>query len=124
MRGRSGRTGPCCQTRLLLMIGPTTTVLLPMTPSLLSPHIHNIMTSVTFSMTTLVFFIVRRHCWSRFKLSVSAGSQKRTIYEPEGRNESRFSLKSERNIKTSADTVEAPKHCTSTMLLCARIAMT
>ena len=27
---------------------------------------------------------------SRFKLSVSAGSQKRTIHKPEGRNESRF----------------------------------
>ena len=29
---------------------------------------------------------------SRFRLNVSAGSQKRTIDEPEGRNESRFSL--------------------------------
>lgn len=28
---------------------------------------------------------------SRFRLSVSAGSQKRTIHEPEGRNDSRFS---------------------------------
>jgi len=28
---------------------------------------------------------------SRFRLSVSAGSQKRAIHEPEGRNESRFS---------------------------------
>jgi len=28
---------------------------------------------------------------SRFRLSVSAGSKKRTIHEPEGRNESRFS---------------------------------
>ena len=29
---------------------------------------------------------------SRFKLNVSAGSQKRTIHKPEGKNESRFSL--------------------------------
>ena len=35
--------------------------------------------------------------WSRFKLSVSAGSQKRTIHKPEGKDESRFSLKSKRN---------------------------
>jgi hypothetical protein len=37
--------------------------------------------------------------WSRFKLNVSAGSQKRKIHKPEGRNESRFSLKSKRNRK-------------------------
>ena len=36
---------------------------------------------------------------SRFKLNVSAGSQKRTIHKPEGRNESRFSFKRKRNIK-------------------------
>jgi hypothetical protein len=34
--------------------------------------------------------------WSRFKLNVSAGSQKRTIHKPEGRNESRFSLMSKK----------------------------
>jgi len=34
---------------------------------------------------------------SRFKLNVSAGSQKRTIHEPEGKDESHLSLKSKRN---------------------------
>jgi len=34
---------------------------------------------------------------SRFKLNVSAGSQKRTIHKPEGKDEFRFSLKSKRN---------------------------
>jgi len=38
---------------------------------------------------------------SRFKLNVSAGSQKRTIHEPEGKDESRFSLKSKRNINVT-----------------------
>ena len=35
---------------------------------------------------------------SRSKLSVSAGSQKRTIHEPEGRDETRFELKVKRNL--------------------------
>jgi len=39
--------------------------------------------------------------WSRFKLNVSAGSQKRTIHKPEGKEESRFSLKSKRNINVT-----------------------
>ena len=38
---------------------------------------------------------------SRFKLNVSAGSQKRTIHKPEGKDESRFSLKSKRNINVT-----------------------
>jgi len=39
--------------------------------------------------------------WSRFRLNVSAGSQKRAIHEPEGRNESRFSLISKRNLNVT-----------------------
>jgi len=42
--------------------------------------------------------------WERkesFKLNVSAGSQKRTIHKPEGKDESRFSLKIKRNINVT-----------------------
>ena len=39
----------------------------------------------------VLIFVNAHQTRSRFKLSVSAGSQKRTIHEPEGRNESRFS---------------------------------
>jgi len=44
-----------------------------------------------------MWFLVILRPRSRFKLNVSAGSQKRTIHKPEGKDESRFSLKSKKN---------------------------
>jgi hypothetical protein len=51
-----------------------------------------------FSSDLSLLFLPRQSVWSRFRLNVSAGSQKRAIHEPEGRDESRFASKLKRNL--------------------------
>ena len=46
--------------------------------------------------TTIFSFLLSPR--SRFRLNVSAGSQKRAIHEPEGRDESRLALKLKRTL--------------------------